>query len=199
MKNALIIVSALLLLSLGGNVYQVYHANLNRELRLAQNRYFQDIQVQAKVRFDSAEVQKNRKLSKIASERDSFKVALVHAKAEIARHKRNATATRPKIQVLVDTIPDLRDFVAYQDSTIASQDSLIANLELRHSAEIVDLEEVVRLMRFQIQEQVLITNSLQGQVVEEQANTRKERRAKKFYRTLSVIGAAGIGILLLKP
>jgi anti-sigma-K factor RskA len=64
---------------------------------------------------------------------------------------------------------------------------LITSLELRHEAEIIDLEEIVRLMRHQVQEQVGITNSLQEQILFEQGETRRERRWKKIWKGATVV------------
>lgn len=155
-----------------------------------------------KAASDSAKAQESRAWAKIDSERASFKVALSKAEAEIKRHKSNSAVTRPKIQVLVDSIPDLRDFVAFQDSTIVSQDSLIVDLQLRHRAEVVDLNEIIKLQGQQIVSNMAIGDNWRQMAENAQAGERRADKWRKFWKRTTgavvVTAAAVVTIVTLK-
>jgi hypothetical protein len=198
-SRALLIVSVLLFLSIAGH-FVTWRINSTNELEAKlKNIELLNENAVHKAAGDSAKAKVERLASKIDSERASFKVALSKAEAEIKRHKSNSTATRPKIQVMVDSIPDLRDFVAFQDSTIASQDTLIISLKLRHAAEIIDLNQVVKLQAQQITTNMAIGENWRQMAEAAQKAERKQTKAKKVWRFIAGVGAAGVGILLLKP
>jgi hypothetical protein len=197
-KNIIILSLLLLLLISGGlNLFQnslrkndKIRADLKEISLLNENAVH-------KANSDSAKAQESRTRAKIDSERASFKVALSKAEAEITRHKSNSAATRPKIQVLVDSIPDLRDFVAFQDSTIASQDTLITGLQLRHNAEVIDLNEIIKLQGQQIVSNMAIGENWRQMAENAQAGERREMKKKKFWRFLAGVGIATAGVLAI--
>jgi hypothetical protein len=97
------------------------------------------------------------------------------------------------------TIDSLRTAFVLKDSVIDTQALMIMNLETEKESLFNSFTREVQQLTDQRSDQVEISNTLQDQLIEQQKETRKEKRKKKFFRTLSVIGAAGIWILLLKP
>lgn len=199
-KNLTILALFVLLLISGiGNILQ-NKSRKNKELTELLNNALNQVEIEkhrARAEFYADRAREVDSLRVL--ERDLAKVAESALKIENQGYRKTISRLRPLITTHIDSIPDLRDFVASQDSLINGQDSLIMSLEFSCMAQVRSFEEVIRLNRAQIQEQVAVSNTLQEMVVSEQGKTRKEVRKKKFFRTLSLIGAGGIAFLLLKP
>lgn len=199
-KNIALLVMAILLLISGTlNFIQVRNAKqdqLNAMLRNEQANTMIAAQTARADMLDSLAKAKERSAKERAT-KDS--VALKVKERAISVMSRNLAVLRVPVQPLIDSLQNLGLFVETYDSLSAQKDSLIYDMGLRHAAQIVDLEEVLSLTRAQINELVDISNQLQNQLVESQTQTRKEKRKKKFFRTLSVISLGAVGVLLLKP
>lgn len=201
-KNSTWILAGILLLSLVGNWFQI---NLRKNDRIAAE--LSEFRNQTEIAGHRAlaksfgdrakEVDSLRVL-----ERDSAKIAQRAAKIENQAIRKTLSRLRPLLAPKIDSIPDLRDFVALQDSLINGQDSLIMSLEFSCMAQVRSFEEVIRLNRAQIQEQIAVSNTLQEMLVSEQGKTRKAERGKRFWKrtagVITVVAAAVVTIVTLK-
>ncbi len=97
------------------------------------------------------------------------------------------------------TVDSLRVSFQLKDSAINTQAIRITDLEAERTMMSDSFHKEITQLTDNRRDQIAISNQLQTQLISEQANTRKEKRRKKFWRTVSVIGAAAVGILLLKP
>lgn len=201
MKNALIVVSIALLLSLVGNFFQIRHAQKERIARMIE---FEQSNTLIAGKRSEVE-QKQAAIDGIRKERTSD--SLENAK-ETGALKRQISGYRKKLETLPKTViynPDsstvdsLRVAFSLKDSTINTQALMITSMEVEKTGIFDSFHREILQLEQKQAAQVEIANQLQGQVVSEQANTRKEKRRKGLWRTLTVISAGAIGVLLLKP
>jgi hypothetical protein len=102
---------------------------------------------------------------------------------------------RPLVQVHLDTIPDLRDFVTSQDSVITNLDSLIHAQELFCTAQTQDLRDIIALTNQKYEAQEQITAAVTEQLAISTQETRKEKRGKKFWQVTTAI-VTGVALYL---
>ena len=195
MKTYATIITVLLIGCLAIIWIQYQSANLMSDFRTAEQLVFQDALEKSRQRLQSYADSAHKLTVRLALTRDSMKVAVNARKREIAELKKFIADRRPEIAERIDTIPDLREFVAVQDSIIERQDNLIRGMELSHSAEIVDLEEIIRLQEAKFKEQMAITAGFEQRLVVSEAETKKERKGKKFRNV--VIGVLS-GLILIQ-
>lgn len=97
------------------------------------------------------------------------------------------------------TVDSLRLSFSLKDSAINTQAIRITDLEAERTMMSDSFHKEITQLTDNRNDQIVITNQLQSQLVEEQGKTRKEKRKRKFWRTVSVAAAGGIAFLLLKP
>lgn len=192
-KNLIIVVLLFLLtISVGGNFVQSRlkkEAEIKSDLDRANSNTLIAQKTARVAMLDSLGKAKERSAKQRAT-KDS--VAIQGFKTAISKTALNLAIRRVPVQPLIDSVQELGLFVETYDSLSAEKDSLIVEMGLRHSAQILDLQEVNRLNRGQIEEQVGISNLLQDQVVQEQAESRKWK--KKADKKFSVGPTAGYGV-----
>ena len=182
MKTAFIVMLVLLLVSVAGNVYQWDIARTQQTARLNDNLTFQRT-IEAK----RAEIaQKDSLLATIEHERqyDSLKAraAQIAQNREIQTYKNRLAKIRPGIEPVLDSIPDLREFVALQDKIITGQDSVIATQERQYLNETGQLNDIIAIQRFQIADHVKINEATQGEIYALQARLKKSERQKGWLK-----------------
>jgi len=133
--------------------------------------------------------------TKVVKDSAKFKVSQNAAIREIKVYKVTIAKLRPLLQAKIDSFPDLREFVAAQDSTIDNQQALIQSQELHCTLQVRSLQQIIALTTQQFEAQKQITAAVTEQLAISTQETRKERRGKKFWRVLAVVGTVG-GILL---
>lgn len=211
-KNYVILgLLALLVISGGLNIYQnkvrkdaeiaAELARANSNTIIAENKA---IAAQKQATIDA--IRKNRALARV---KDSIEIGAlkqqISGKKSRLRHIAPVNDFEPNI-IVTDTLGHRwegtqEEFSQWavqsllKDSIISDQDVLISTLELRHSAEIIDLNAIIRAQSDQIVTHVSNSNELQTQLVGEQGKVRKEVRKKKFWRFLAGVGIATAGVL----
>lgn len=165
------------------------------DFRAAEQLQFQDALEKSRERIQSYADSAHDLTVRLALTRDSVRVAQNARIAEIQAYRKTIEKLRVPVAVMIDTIPDLTAFVAAQDQVIQKQDSLIRGMELSHSAEIVDLEEIIRLQEAKFAEQMAITAGFEQRLAVSEAETKKERKGKKFRNV--VIGVLS-GLILIQ-
>lgn len=173
----------------------------NRELaklRMEDNRRAQQVIEQHRDTIKTAVARINELQAKGVKARDSAKVAQSALKIEISTYKKTIARLRPLVQAKIDSFPDLRDFVAAQDSTISRQDSLIYRQELFCTLQIRDLQEIVQLTEQKYAAQEQITAAVTAQLAKEVRQHRKTKRRSTLKSVGLGILSAGIVIISLK-
>lgn len=182
-KNYLILgLLALLLISGTLNIVQLNSAKQEQANRMADNLRNQ-IETAGHIALAKSYADRAREVDSVRTlERDSTKVVVRALKDETKAYKKTIAALRPLVGARIDSVPQLRDFVAAQDSTILKQDSTITSLEIANANEIKKATEIDELKRSEINEMVLTINGLQESVLFEQGETRKYKKqaGKRF-------------------
>ena len=130
--------------------------------------------------------------------RDSVKIVLWASNDQIQTYKKTIARLRPLVAVRIDTIPDLRDFVAALDSTVAEQDTLIQSLQLAHSAEIVSYELELKERGRQILAKESIQVALEERLVSLERENRKQRRKTGFWKIVAGVAVGTTVYLAVK-
>jgi len=193
MKTSILILSVLLLFSIGLNLYQGWQAKINQEFAFGRNIAFNDAIEKARQTAAIYADSVNELAIRLALTRDSVKVAQNARKEEIKAYRKTIENLRRPVAVMIDTIPDLREFVTAQDSIISKQDDLIRGMELSHSAELLDMNEIIRLQNHQLNQQMAITATFETELTATQGENNKLRRGKNV-RNVIIAGLVGIVI-----
>lgn len=197
MKNALIILSIALLLSLVGNFFQIRHANKERVARMLE---FEQSNTLIAGKRSEVE-QKQLAIEGIRKERTSD--SLENAKETVALKRqisvyRKKLATLPKTVVYnpdSSTVDSLRVAFQLKDSTINTQALMIMSMEVEKTGIFDSFHREIAQLEQKQAAQVEISNQLQSQVVSAQAETRKEVRKKKVWRFLAAVGVTTAVVL----
>lgn len=200
-KHTLLILSIALLLSLVGNWYQ-------NKLR-KDKEFFNELDranSNAAIAGKLAEISiRDSIIIDIREERQEDSVENSESHKAL---KRQISGYRKKLQTLPKTVPyqpdssmvdSLRVAFSLKDSTINTQALMIMSMEVEKTGIFDSFHREILQLEQKQAAQVEISNQLQGQLVDERANTRKEKRRKGLWRTLTVISAGAIGVLLLQP
>jgi uncharacterized protein HemX len=167
--------------------FQSYTAGREKERRISENREFQatiekhrQTAQRARARADSlyAVFVKRRVVDSVA-----LRVLSVRNKAM----SETVQKLRQPVQPLIDSLPQLRAFVLANDSLLAMKDEQIQQMELRHEAQIIDLEGVIKDRGREIMAQAQETEAYKTELAESQKETRKERRGKNFWKVTAGI------------
>lgn len=143
-----------------------------------------------------AAIRKERAIDSLKSSIDSRAF-----KAQIGKLRFKISQLPQKIVYNPDsaTVDSLRVSFALKDSVIDTQALMIMNLETEKQGLFASFTREVQQLTDNRNDQIVITNQLQNQLVEEQGKTRKEVRKKKMWRFIAGVGVATAGVLLLKP
>lgn len=178
--------------------YQCKSSKIQQLERFQENSRFQeqiqkhrDTAAMAAARFNELQAERSKL-------RDSVKVAVKASIEEIQGYKKVIAHLRPLVASKIDSFPDLRDFVAAQDSTIAQQDTLITSLQLAHSAEIINLESQLRERGRQLMQKDAINELLQSRNQELEKQVKKGQRTVRVWKVVSTVLAGGIVYMAIK-
>jgi len=142
---------------------------------------------------------KEARLNELQAERtkmrDSAKVQQRARIEEIKGYKKTIANLRPTVQAKIDSFPDLRLFVASLDSTIAYQETLIVALQIGHAAEIVNLEEQLKVKGDQLMIERTKSDVFNEVLAEREKEIRKLTKGKRFRNV--VIGCLTAGIVYI--
>ena len=155
---------AVILALLGVIWYLIDHNRTEQNKRMSDNLEFQRT-IEAK-RADIAQKDSLIAISEQERRYDSLKAraSQIAQNRVIAAYRKRAAEKRPGIQPVLDSIPDLREFVAIQDKIISGQDSVIAIQERQYIHETGQLNDIIALQRFQITDHVKINEAAQAEI-----------------------------------
>jgi len=102
---------------------------------------------------------------------------------------------RPPIEVMADTIQPLRDYLILSDSLMAAKDTLIHEMTLRHSAQVVELDRIIDLQTQQIMAEGVKTKLWEEVATKNEKDYNKERRKKGFFKVTTAV-AVGLCLFL---
>jgi len=104
---------------------------------------------------------------------------------------------RIPVQVTIDTMEALGDFVRAYDSLLAGKDQEIGELKLRHSAQVVELNEIIAERVNQMMAQTALAETWRQTADNAEQDQQKETKRKKVWRAVGLVGIGTTGILLL--
>lgn len=189
----------LIILALGFFLWAQCESNRRKDLEHEQGERLHQEQVQALE--DTARMAAGRRHDlelELVRIRDSAKVVQTGLKIEIKTYRSKLANLRPTVIVQIDSFPELKAFVALQDSTIDAQDKLIVSLELTHAAEIVNLEEQLRQSARQLMAVSQQTEVWRLAAVDAQKDVRKLTNGKRFRNVVIGVLTAGIVYVSLR-
>ncbi len=114
-------------------------------------------------------------------------------KGQINRMKKTLAVLRVPVEQLADTIQPLRDYLVLSDSLSAAKDTLIMEMDLRHSAQLVDLNQIINLQAEQIVSEKAVSELLENRVAELEKDVKKGNRGKRL-RNYVIGGLVAWGI-----
>lgn len=200
-KNSTWILAGILLLSLLGNWFQSSIRKNDRianELNLAKSNTTIATK-EAQIAMREATIDSIRK----DRSKDSLQATMSQAafKAQIGKLRLRISQLPQKMVYNPDsaTVDSLRLSFSLKDSAINTQAIRITDLEAEKTMMSDSFHKEITQLTDNRNDQIAIANQLQSQLVESQSDTRKEKRKRKFWRTVSVAAAGGIAFLLLKP
>lgn len=194
MKNKLlgtiVLLAILLAVSIGLNVSQWRQAKEEQLKRYLDNGRAQ-VEIAAKqAEIDTAAGRIQALQEKVGKDSLKFRTREIARNAEIKGYKVAIARLRPLVAAKIDSFPDLRDFVANQDSVISKQDSLLRDTELFCQLQVRDLSKIIELQEQKYEAQKQITAAVTEQLAKE---TREHRKTKRR----SALKSVGLGILTL--
>jgi hypothetical protein len=110
----------------------------------------------------------------------------------------NVHILREPVQPLIDSIQALARFVRAYDSLLAGKDEEIRELELRHSAQIIDLQSALKERGNQLMAEAQKTELWRQAASDAQHDAKVERRKKGVWRTTAAILAGGVLFLTIQ-
>jgi hypothetical protein len=122
-------------------------------------------------------------------------LALKRKETAIATLSHKLAEKRHPIQVMADTIQPLRDYLILSDSLLAAKDTLIHEMTLRHSAQVVELDRIIDLQTQQIMAESVKTKLWEEVAVKTEKDYNKERRKKGFFKVTTAV-AVGLCLFL---
>lgn len=195
MRIAWTIVVLLLLISVGGNVYQWQNARTEQLRRSLDNGRSQVEILKHEAAAKTAGARADSIRASFISRRTSDSLALRALSVRNSAMSETMKKLRIPVQPLIDSLPDLRAFVLANDSLLAAKDEHIQQLELRHSAQVVDLEAIIFELQKQNLAQAAISDAWRETAVKEQADAKKERKWKRFFQWTTAI-VTGVALFL---
>jgi len=135
--------------------------------------------------------------SKVAKDRAKDSVVLKGLQMRNSTLTRKLTDLRPPVVVMSDSVPLLKQFIQVTDSLLTQKDQIITQLELSHSAEVVDLEAIIKAREDQILVEATKGHLWEEVAVKNERDYNKERRRKGFWKTSAAILAGGVLFLTI--
>jgi hypothetical protein len=198
MKQAWMIVILLLLISVGGNVYQWQNARTEQLRRSLDNGRSQVEILKHEAAAKTAGARADSLVSVFGKRRAADSVALRAVRMRNSAMAETLKKLRIPVQPLIDSLPDLRAFVLANDSLLAAKDEHIHQLELRHSAQVVDLEAIIFELQKQNLAQAAISDAWRETATSMRQDLRVEKRKRKLWTTISVVLTGGILYMAVK-
>jgi len=181
------------ILLLLGTVYMQWKSAKNQETyRLAENILFQAAIQDSRAMVKSWQDSVNELSVRLALDRDSVKVVVSGLKMRNSTLSKKIAELRQEIKPQVDTLPEIKHFIALQDSSLSQKDSVISVLGTQNVTQYNSMSEIIRLQDKQIAEERDISTMLEGQMDNYQALYLKaDKKAKKRW---SLQVGAGYGV-----
>ncbi len=178
--------------------YQCSNAKVQNLERLEGNRLTQQRIEELNQTAQTAAARINELEAERIRTRDSAIAAQSALKIEIKGYQKTIARLRPGIQPKIDSFPDLREFVALQDSVIVAQDTLINRMNLAHSAEVVNLESQLKESG-----RLVMIEAAKGELWRKSAETsqkqvRKLQRGKVFRNIVIGVLTAGVVVISIR-
>jgi len=178
MKRDLIYI--LIILFLGAFIwFQIREARIQREFTFARNIVFNNAIEKARQYAQSYADSANDLRIRHAIRHQADSVSLSGLKMRNSELARKLDKSRKPVQSLADTVQPLRDYLILADSLLAGKDSLIYEMELRHSAQIIDLNQIINTQAKQILSEKSVSAILETRNKELEKDLAKSQRGKK--------------------
>jgi hypothetical protein len=189
----------LIILALGFFLWGQCESNRRKDLEHEQGKRLHKEQVAAKIteiRTLSDSISTLRKKSSERASKDSL--ALSQKNGQIRAMSKNLAILRIPVQVIADTLQPLRDYLVLADSLSAAKDSLIVDMGLRHSAQVVELNEIIEKQGRQIVKEREIAEMWRVSAESGQKNVRKLERGKRFRNVVIGVLTAGLVVISIR-
>ena len=170
----------LIILTLAGFIgYQIHSAKKEQNNRLSDNLWFNHVieQKRGEIRKADSVIRALDSLANVRRAKDSL--ALNTLKTRNSNLSRKLADLRPEIQVIADTVPQLRRYLAVNDSLHQVKESTITHLELSHRAEIIDLSAIIDLKTKQILNERAVSELLTDRNATLEKDLAKSQRGKR--------------------
>lgn len=140
----------------------------------------------------------NRELTRRIAQ-DSTKAAkdIRATQTKTKAQKAAAVVLQPQIDVISDSLPILREYVALKDSIIHGQDETIAQISQAYTVQVKGLNKQIAIHAEIQAKNDEIMRLYEERIAKLMKDNRKERRGKRFFRTTTLIMVGAVGILLL--
>jgi hypothetical protein len=135
---------------------------------------------------------------RLSASRAKDSVQLAGLKQANSKLTRKLTDLRPPIVVMSDSVPLLKQFIQVTDSLLTQKDLIITHLEMSHSAEVVDLEAIIKAREDQILVEATKGHLWEEVAVKVEKEANQQRRRKGFWKVTSAVLAGGIVWISLK-
>jgi len=205
MRTVIVILAIALMLSVTINILQHRNAKMMEDFRISQNIQFQDAIEQARQRTQIYADSAHDLTVRLALRRDSVKVVVDGLKMRNSTLSKKIAEFRWQIQPQVDTLPEIKHFIALQDYSLAQKDSVIDVLGTQNVTQYNDMSNIIRLQDKQIAEERDISTMLEGQRDNYQAlylkaekKVKRKENWNKVWKTVSVVAAGVAAIFILK-
>ncbi len=103
---------------------------------------------------------------------------------------RKLAEKRVDIQPAIDSLGPIRDYVLLSDSLLASKDTLIHEMRLRHSAQVVELNEIIDLHAKQALSKDAVIELMEKRNADLEKTVKKVKRGNKGLKVLLGIAVA---------
>ena len=176
--------------------FQIREARIQNEFALARNVQFNDAIEKARglaqIYADSAAELRLRHIAR----KHSDSLALSGLKIDLKAMSKKVVILRVPVELAADSIQPLRDYLVLADSLSAAKDTLIYEMELRHSAQIIDLNQIIDTQAKQILSEKNVSAILETRNKELDKDLAKSQRGKKV-RNYVIAGLVGIVLFQL--
>lgn len=195
MKELLVLILVLLLVSVALNVYQGMNAREAQLARLLENGRAQ-VEIAAKqAEIDTAAGRIQALQVKVAARKAKDSVSIAGLKQVNSRLALKIAAIRPLIAPDLAANDTLNAFVSLTDSLLVGKDSLIRSQEIFCQLQVNDLQAIIQLQNEKYVAQEAISQAWMETAAEAQKQVRKEKRKGKFKNV--VIGVLGATVIYL--
>ena len=176
MKTREPIYIGIILLLCGVIGYMVYQNKIQQEFAFARSAQFADAIEKARQTAQSYADSVHDLKVRLALRQHSDSVALSALINDLKAMSKKVVILRVPVELAADSIQPLRDYLVLADSLAQAKDSLIYDMGLRHSAQLLDLNQIIDLQAKQIMDLHAVQTTLEDRNKVLEANSVKDKR-----------------------